>query len=279
MANPYAETGALITRDRDAFGIWWWNAEWVRERLGALAGRVRILPETVARAPGVGWRCVQASTGFEAQLWRDGFLVGDVWSRRPFEQQDWEFVVHAFGSPDDSPESPPPSVAAPYDLASPYLKSQVSELSVERLLPSLVAGFVVLTLCLSGFWIGEGLRLGAETDKLNQQVSRMRTVSSAERQHLLKELSQLQALQTATARPDPLAVLLDAENKLKPFGVQVQSFSATGDTLTLALPNEAGAGLDLISDQLQASGEFYDFKPKRDAAKQQVTLVMRVRPR
>ena len=94
---------------------------------------------------------------------------------------------------------------------------------------------------------------------------------------MLSELNELQAIRAATSRPDPLAALLEAEHNLKPFGIQIVGFTATSDKLTLVLPNEAGAGLDLISDQLQASGRFYDLKPKRDASKQEITVEMRIR--
>ena len=144
MVNPYAETGGLITRAGGDFGIWWWNAEWVREKLGTLrSGSFRLLPETMVKTPGEGCRVVKASTGVEAQLWRRGFLVGDVWSRRPFDKQEWEFVVHAFGSPDDAPSEAPAAATLPFSLDTPYLRTQISDISLERLLPNLAAAFVM----------------------------------------------------------------------------------------------------------------------------------------
>jgi hypothetical protein len=278
LVNPYADTGALITRAGSDFGIWWWNAEWVREKLGTQDAGARLIPETMAMAPGEGCRVVKTSTGIEAQLWRQGFLVADVWSRRPFDAQEWEFVVHAFGSPDDAPLEPPTAAVLPLSLDSPYLKTQVFDLSLQSQLPTLAASFVTLVLCLTGFWLGEGLRLDSAAAKVDRETGQLRTISAPERQHLLNELNQLQAIRAATSGPDPLAALVDAERNLKPFGVQVLGFAATGDKLTLTLPNEAGAGLDLISDQLQASGKFYGFKPKRDPAKQQITVEMLIRP-
>jgi hypothetical protein len=277
MVNPYAETGSLITRAGDQFGVWWWNGDWVRERLASFGASARIVPETMARPSGRGWRVVNASSGVEAQLWRDDFLVGDVWSRRAFDEQEWEYVIRAFGSPDDAPATRPPVETLPFSLDSPYLKTRLSDLTLERALPNAIAAFVTLILCMTGFWLGQGLHLDSETAKINRQTSQIRTTSYAERQHLLGELSQLQDIRAATSQRDPLAVLLGAERTLKPFGMQILGFSATGDKLAITLPNEAGAGLDLISDQLQESGEFYDFKPRRDASK--VTFEMRVRPR
>ena len=278
VLSPYPDTGSILTRAGADFGIWWWNAAWVSERLGPFLSSARLLPEAMARPAGDGWRILKASSGFEAQFWQDGFLVGDVWSRKSFDAQEWRFVIHAFGGVDTAPDEAPPAQELPMTLDSPYLRMQVSDISLERVAPSLGAAFVTLVLCMSGYWMGEGLRLRGETARLERQAGRYGSSSQAERQYLSGELSQLRAISAAVARPDPLAVLLEAERRLQPFGVAIAGFNATGDKLRLTLSNEAGAGVDLISDHLQASGDFYDFRPRRDAAKEEVILDMGVSP-
>jgi hypothetical protein len=280
LIGPYADTGTLITRSRADFGIWWWNAAWVKERLSAagLPESTRLLPETMVRPAGNGWRLVRASSGFELQVWEADFLLGDVWSRRPLTDEDWDRAVHSLVSVASEPEARLGEQELPFTLSSPYLKSRVGDVSFEQLAPTAIAAFVMLIVCMTGYWTGQGFRLLGETQRLQKVAEAVDSSGyEAQRRRLLADYNAIQQVATATAGSDPLESLLDVERKLKPFGLKVLAFDVTRDRVKVTLPNEAGVGLDLISDQLQSSGEFFNLSPKRDPAKQEVTLEMQVR--
>ena len=87
----------------------------------------------------------------------------------------------------------------------------------------------------------------------------------------------LRTLGAALQRPDPLTLVDRAQEVLRPFGLKVVSFDAGPEEITLRLPAEAVAGVDLLARRLERSASFRDVRPSLDRDRRQLSLTMAVR--
>ena len=73
VGAPYALSGSAIARQGQQFGIWWWDAQWVADRLAeaGLDPAIKVVPEPFVRAAGEGWRIVRRDV-----VWH--MMMGDI---------------------------------------------------------------------------------------------------------------------------------------------------------------------------------------------------------
>jgi len=273
---PYARFGSVITRKADAFGIWWWDAQWVGEKLGGagLDPNVRIVPEPLVRASGEGWRIVRATTGYEAQLWRSGFLIADQWRRTAFDNTAWQDFVRVQGDQQGAETAVLMAQDPPWTLASPYFRTLVSAWTPEKMGQAAMvlgaAALVSFTLYLAGNTVG----LSRNTDAAAAEAA---AVQAKTPRGSGGEISELTALKGAISGPDPMVMLQNAQQIVQPFGHKLVGFDAKRDKVRIVLPKEAVGDIDMIAAELTASPFFKGVRPSLDAKEDRLTIEMTAR--
>jgi len=281
-AAPFIDAGSLVGRSGRGFSIWWWDharvAPALAERFGDRAPAVA--PEIFAPPIGGGWRVLRLADGVEAQSWRNGALVASSWRRTGFDAPAWDAFVRIQPERGDAPAEPPAPVAG---FRAPFPRAQAggTAISPEQLLRAAPAALVLLLLTLTAFWLGQGLKLRADSQELER-------VAALERQVAPTRSGTAQAPQGATAarrlaaftalsdRPNLVAALGVATRILQLYGVGVEGVDAQGDELDLTLPYSAISGVDRIAREMEASGVFTDVRPITNAADHTLQLRMRL---
>ena len=277
-AAPYQRYGALITHKGHGFGIWWWDAQWVSEKLAehGLDPATKVIPETMVRASGEGWRITKASTGYEAQLWKQGFLQADQWRRTAFDAAAWQDFVRVQADQTGADSAVLNAQEAPWTLQSPYRRMTLSTWTPERVTQLAAAAGVAVVLCASLYLFGDGLGLKRNTDTLKTQTDQL-TSKAPGGQALQSEISSMTALNQAIAVPNAMTLVQGAQQIVQPFGYKVVAFDSTPDGLTIVLPKEAVGDLEGISRELSASTLFTDVRPTLNHDKQQLTIQMKAK--
>jgi len=275
-AAPYLRSGHLITRQGSKFGVWWWDAAFVAERL-ALAGldpAARILPEPMARAGAEGWRVVKASSGYEAQAWKNGFLVADQWRRRPFDADAWRDFVRVLPERAGADDAVLMAQDPPFTLRAPYRRTVVSTWTNERMGTTAAVAVGIALIGLSAYFVGETIGLNRASDRMEAEAKGLAAKAGA-RQADMTGAASLAALRKATDFPDPVVMLENAQRAVEPFGHKLVAFDADSERVRIVLPEAAIAEVGPISAQLEASPYFSQVRPAppgRD--KQRLTIDM-----
>lgn len=271
---PYQRAGTLLTRKGGTFGLWWWDAQWVGEKLGGagLNPNCRIIPETMARTPGEGWRIAKATSGYEAQLWKDGFLVADVWKRTPFDSTSWAEFVHAQPDAQGASDAPPPAQSPAFALKNAYRRTQMSDQSSPEQTTQLATVGLAAALVCAGLWFG-GQALGLQHATSQAQVEidalKARLPASA---NVQAQVAGLTALRDASAGVDPMILLKSAQQILVPYNQKILAFEATRERIRIFLPAKAADDLRLISKDLTESSTFATVRPTLDAKRGRLIL-------
>jgi hypothetical protein len=266
----------VITHKGQAFGIWWWDAQWVAdalEKAGMDTGQIRVVPEPLVRAAGDGWRVARASTGYEAQLWRSNFLVADSWRRQPFDDQAWSDFTRV--QPDQAGAEAAVLMAqeAPYTLQSAYRRTQMSDWTPERSMQATIAGVGVLLICASVWMVGQavGLNRAAKAAETQTEQLRLRLPASGAVQ-VQNQVSGLSALRSAVDGADPLVMLEGAQQAIKPFNHALLAYTAERDRVRIILGRDAADDLAPMSRALLASPYFSAVKPQLDTKRGRLIL-------
>jgi len=274
-AAPYQRYGALITHKGRNFGIWWWDAAWVAEKLAAagLDPDIRVIPEPLVRAGAEGWRVVKASSGYEAQLWKQGFLVADLWRRAAFDNSGWQDFVRVQADQTGADSAVLMPQDAPWTLQSSYRRMMLSEWTPERTTRFAVAAGIAVILMASLYLVGDALGLRRQTEDLKARTAQLNANASSG-QGLQAELRGMAALRTALDAPNAMQQLQGAQEIIEPFGYKIVSFDTNLQGLTIVLPKEAVGDLEGISRQLAASPLFSNVRPTLDRDGQRLTIAM-----
>jgi hypothetical protein len=273
-AAPYQRPGALITRQGSTFGIWWWDAAWVADRLEA-AGvdlTAKILPEPMARAAGEGWRVAKASSGYEAQAWRNGFLIADLWRKRPFDAQAWRDFVRVQPDQTGADGAVLSAYEAPFTLRSPYRRTLISDWTPERTGQAAAIAAGVVLVVATAFFFGQGVGLNRSAGQLEQQAALIKAkLPKASPQGAVGDLI---ALKSTVEGPDALVMLEEAQAIIGPHGFKPLGFSGETRKARLILPLEAKDQVSVIASELEASPYFEDVRPSLDREKGRLIIDM-----
>jgi hypothetical protein len=247
----------------------------VAERLEA-AGydpAAKILPEPLARAAGEGWRVARASTGYEAQFWRGGFLVSDLWRRRAFDTPAWVDFVRVQPDQTGAEYASLTPFEPPFTLRSPYRRALVSDWTPERAGQAAMVLVGIALICAAGFLLGQTVGLNRSSQALEAQAAVLKAKlprqASAE-----GSVGDLIALKTVLEAPDALALLQEAQSIVGPHGFKPLGFSSDGRKVRLVLPAEAKDELSVIAEELEGSAYFEDVRPSLDRAKGRLIVDM-----
>lgn len=274
-AAPFQKSGAAITHHGATFGVWWWDAAWVAERLQAagLDPAAKVLPEPMARASGEGWRVAKASSGYEAQLWRGGFLVADLWKKRAFDTPGWIDFVRVQPDQAGAENASLSAFDPPYTLRSPYRRTLVSDWTPERTGQVAAVGVALALIAVAGFFLGQAVGLNRSAKSIEAQAAVLKA-KLPKQQAAQGSVADLIALKTVLEAPDSLAMLQEAEAVVGPHGFRPLGFSSDGKKVRLALPIEAKDQVSVIAASLEASPYFEDVRPSLDREKSRLIVEM-----
>ena len=277
--RPYSASAFALARQGREFGVWWWDAARVGAALAELDAPVRVRPEAAAQAVGAGPRVLRAEAGYEAQAWDGGFLVGSLWLRNGFDAASWSAFARGAGPPAGGAQLPTPQRAI-LTAGSAYGARFVDERRMPSWAPAASWGAVALSLALSAFFTGQGVAAMRRDRTLQVELTAREASAGLEggrRADLMRRGRDLSVLARRIDRPGPLARLAEAQRTLARFDLKVLRFDAGPDDLTLVVPGDAVAGVDLVVEELEASGFFTEVTPSLDRATRRLTLKMRVR--
>jgi hypothetical protein len=277
VGAPYQTPGFLITHSSRSFGIWWWDADWVLAQLELHNAPVDsvIMPETLLQAPASGVRLLKGTSGYEAQAWDKNYLIADLWRRNAFDDDAWASFTRQL--PSEMQATTRPSVQrVPLVLDSPYRRTVVTSLITRDVL--VLAGCLGVTVLLAttAFLAGSGISLNRRADQLRVNIA-TEQAKIADRIRGQAQVAQLQTLQREIGRPDALTLLSKAQAIILPFGYKIDVFTATRRSVSITLPEEAVAGVDLICTELNSSPYFQNATPKLDHAKKKLLIDLEVR--
>jgi hypothetical protein len=273
-AAPYQRYGSLITHKGNSYGIWWWDAQWVGEKLGGagLDPNARILPEPMVRAAGDGWRVARASTGYEAQLWKNGFLHADLWRRTAFDTAAWQDFVRVQGAAGAPGGESAVLMAqeAPWTLSSPYRRMILSDWTPQKTAETAIAAAVVAAVCGALFFAGEGLGLRRDTAQKTAQAEMLEkaTPKGAD------GTGGLNVLRTALEGSDPMVMLQSAQELIEPFGHKLVAFETTREAVTIVLPGAAAEDISQMSNELLTSPYFESVRSSLNQEAGELTISM-----
>lgn len=277
---PFLNPGVMIRRGVQGVGLWWWDMEAIAGLLAETAGvgRATLIPESLAQSRGEGWRVLRQSSGFEAQLWRGGELVGSSWRRERFDDAAWSDFArvqrHVGGEAPASPPQPQTLLLQP-GLAT--ASGGLGELTPGEM-TALAAGLVATALIVvAAFEIGQGLHLRQQARVAEQQAQAVRTrptsrLAAQDR----KSLQQLEGFRALSDRPNALASLASALEVLRLFDVEAQGYETDGRTVTMTLPYAAIDKAERLTAELAGTGRFTDIRPITQAGRKSIQLRMTV---
>ncbi len=272
---PYHKSGAVVTRRGHSFGIWWWDAQWVAEAL-LLAGidpTSRILPEPMARAAADGWRIAKASTGYEAQLWRGGFLVADAWRRKAFDEEAWQDFVRVQPDKAGAGDAVLMAQEPPFTLQNPYRKTQLSDWTPERSAQAGMAALGVLLVCAATWMLGQTVGLNKAAKAAEAENVALRSHLPASGANAVQgQVAGLVALRALVSGPDPMVMLENAQQVIKPYNHTVLAFTAERSRVRIILAKDAADDLAVMSRALLASPYFTAVKPQLDTKRGRLIL-------
>lgn len=277
---PFTEPGGLVRRSGDAFGIWWWDMARIGPQLQARfgAGWPQLAPETLAQPPGQGWRIVRASSGYEAQCWRGGTLIGSSWRHDRFDDTAWSaFARVQRGASEPAPATPPPVQQLPLSGDVDLGLSSFSDLSPADL--GRIAAVVAASglLAAAALFTGQGWRLNLLAGSAEHQAATLRASTPRTAARDQGAVQRLAAFRKLSARPNPASALTTALDVLQLYAVKPTGFEADASSLTLTLPYSAIGDVDKIALELEDSGAFTDVRPLTDDRSQTIELQMRLK--
>lgn len=280
-ASPYVAGGTALSRCATGYGIWWWNLEQVLPLLGTRhrTGTLRLRPETLAQPRGNGWRIVKLPDGYEAQYWEAGCLMASSWRRERFDGSSWSAFTRLQRTDLPAPEVPPAAVSLPLAFDSEALSITAVTLSRNQLM-GLAAGVAATALSvLVMFTIGQALTLRQEAADIAVETAALRTETArlSQTQTLEADRRRLLAFRQIEQQTNPVAAAGAAIGILALYDITPRGVNAEQDTLTLSLPYSAVERSGDLIAEFEASGYFYDVRPRTEAANGLVIMEMKVR--
>lgn len=276
-AAPFVSAGALVERSGRGFSIWWWDLDRLEPLLAERFGDrpPAVAPELFLPPADGGWRALKLIDGFEAQLWRDGGLVGSQWRRTPFDRANWEAFTRVQPGAADAPADPPAPIVG-FRAPFPRQGAGGPALSFDQMLRAAPAVAAVLLLTAAAFWLGQGLKLRSEARELARVAAAERQAAPPPAPGGDTATRRLAAFTALSNRPNIVAALDVATRILRLYGAGIEAVDAQDDQMDLTLSYSALDGIDRIARDMEASGAFTDVRPVTNASDRTIRLRMRL---
>jgi hypothetical protein len=273
--QPFQSTDyGLVLQGGEGLAIAWDGALAAEElaAAGHAAGRARLVPETLLRAPqNDGVMLVRCGEGVEGQVWRAGALVASRWWAAPPVEDEWRLFLHAGAATPEELASPLPSQAVDLPLldkpwTSVHGINDSADAQVARLEKrALAAGALVLlvgigTVARQEWDVWQELRQ-RRADMAELRESAASALSS--RDQALAQIERVGKFAAILNEPLPLEVLSHVHDMLGKSGVLIREFELTGNKLRLGLQLGPQVSRTTLVRDLQAGGWFQDVAEER----------------
>ena len=222
---PFAETGALLLRSPHGVGIWYWDN--ARVASGGPLTRV-VVPETLLRASGDGWRVIACVEGFEAQYWEAGALLASSWRRTRFSDEQWAAFALGVDKPAIEPgDAPPAAIEAPLQVDAPWRRNQIREPLSWREGENILLTAALCMAALAAFFCGHALRYegAARADERRAAALEARMQADPALLRVRERTSLLSEFNAVAGGGDVLGAVADAFGVLEQFAQQPESWS------------------------------------------------------
>jgi len=257
MHAPFPNADYLLIRGVAGYGVWWWDADKVRELVAGIwtYEPSRLVPESLLWSEGETWRQVECAEGFEAQCWRDLTLIASIWRRRPFTGDQWRAFassVNIEGAPPVGDVPAPETGVVQLSRAAklPRVRTPLGWRDMER------AGLTFIALAGLGacVFLGGAVHYTIMANDSAAQVEALRGEAGANAvgPAALANLDALRQLREQVGRPNPMLVTARAMRALNPFAVTVTGWAVEDNRLRLEILNENAAPVDRIALALEA---------------------------
>ena len=276
-ASPFKESGYVLCRHDQGYGIWWWDRAWVSKWIAqeGLDTNILVLPETALMQPGSGPRIIRSGGGYEAQYWQGDALLGSRWMRDQFSPADWsEFMRPLTGQAD--PTLMPALTTAPLAIQNSYLRTVI-----DARLPAEIGAYsamfaIVILISITTFFIGQTISAHHRLNEIELQISELqRSENPMAAEKLRQNLSALRSAAHQLDRPSPLFQMQMAQELLVPYKYKLTNFESDGSEIKFSLPQEAASGVDIIAAEFEESPHFQNVEPSYDKVQKRVVFRMK----
>jgi hypothetical protein len=235
---PYEQTGSLTFRTPLGVGVWFWDQARIAAACGGDAPRA-IVPESLLRGAGEGWRVLACEEGFEAQYWEAGALVASTWRRGPFGREYWNAFALGIETPaTEPPDALPAATETPLRKGANWRRNRIGAPLNWRDAENALFTLCVCALALAAFFAGQALhrQTAAAADLRASAAMEAQMDQDATHQRVREHLALLRAYHGANSGPDVLGAASEATATLAGFGITPLSWRADAEGLSIAAP-------------------------------------------
>lgn len=223
---PFDNASSLIVRTPLGAGIWFWDQTRVAAAYSGAPPRV-LVPESVLRSDGEGWRVLACDEGVEAQYWEDGALLASSWRRTPFTREQWAaFALGVEGPALRPPNDPPPATEAPRRGDAQWRRNVIGEPLSWRTGETVCATIALCAMALAAFFSGQALRYDGAAAADARAVAALETSMAADpaQQRVRERMGLLGAYHAAHSGVDALGASAEGLAAFAQLGLEPQSW-------------------------------------------------------
>lgn len=263
---PFDNAGSMLLRTPLGVGIWYWDQNRVAAAYAPAPPRT-LVPESLLRGRGEGWRILTCDEGVEAQYWEEGALLASSWRRTSFTREQWAAFALGVEAPAiRPPNEPPPAVDEPLHDGGQWRRDLIGEPLSWRHGEVAFGTVALCALALAAFFTGQALRYGGAARADTVAVAALEADMSADQaqQRVRERLALLGAYDSVHAGADVLSASAEAMAAFAQFGLEPQGWSVSGEGFSATLAGgvaevpvrEIVAALDAAPSLCAAAPEF-----------------------
>jgi hypothetical protein len=285
---PFPNAKYLAQWSGNKASVYAWNDDEVKAAIieaGFNERRCTVCPESFIRAPSEnGARLVTAIDGFEAQVWRDGFLAfSRWWSQRP-TQIEWDMFLRSAAVPLNQGGLSIPEPVSVEVLEAPWINQQGYLNNAWALLEDPRYAAAIATLVAAPFiYFGveyttlaiANARVKSDLEKLSVETQGIRK----QRTTALSNLDEIEDYMSLEVYPNQFTVLTTALGLLQGLNVKIPEWTYDVGTLSFTLRAERDIDATLLITAFEKSGAFTNVTASRVGQEGQLRVRMDVLPK
>jgi hypothetical protein len=128
----------------------------------------------------------------------------------------------------------------------------------------------------SVFFLGQAANYSLQARALDKKLAALGAQDQSGAQAARAQIQGLNTLKRDLDQADPMSTLQAAQTLLTPFGYKLSRFAVDSQRVSFDLPTEASAGVDLLTEELEASPYFSQVEPVLDKARNRLVFTMTI---